>query len=373
MTEPHWRRDKAPVGRPDMAFVLPSFAGSGAERVLLNLLTGVLDRGANARLIAFTPDGPLRPQVPDASAPIILHRPRLRSAIVPLVRTLRQLRPGAVFSTLGYVNLALAAARPWLHRDTRLVLREANLPSLSLPNTPWPVAFRLGYRRLYPRADLVLATSDRMAQEFRRDFGLSAERLAILPNPVDVGTIRSAAASSVRHPGPGLRFVAVGRLVHQKGFDRLIPTMGQLPETTHLTILGDGPDREALAGLVAEADLAERITFAGYRADAPRFLAGADALLLPSRWEGMPNAALEALACGTPVIATPEAGGLAEVAAETNGGAVVLAKAGDVFAATAASMSPRADAGLRASLLPGRYDRAAVVDAFLRMVAGDGR
>lgn len=363
-------------GRPSAAagpaaFILPSFVGSGAERVLLSLFAGTLDHGVPARLIVFDADGPLARLVPPGAAVTVLHRPRLRSALPPLVGTLRRLRPAVVFSTLGYVNLALAAARPVLPRGLRLVLREANLPSLSLPNTPWPAAFRFGYRTLYRRADRVLATSQRMAGEFRRDFGVPADRLAVLPNPVDVAAIRAAAAPPERHPGPGLRLVAVGRLVRQKGFDRLPAVMAALPATAHLTIVGDGPDKASLAALAAQAGVAQRIVLAGYRTDVPRFLAGADALLLPSRWEGMPNAALEALACGTPVIGTPEAGGLVEVAAEA-GGAVTIAEAGDGFTAAVSRLHPPGDASPRASLLPAAYERGAVVATFLRLAGLTG-
>ncbi len=358
----------AAAARPSLAFVLPSFDGGGAEKVLLTLLAGAVERGVDARLVVFDREGPLLRLVPEGVSPIVLNRRRLRSALVPLVRTLRRLRPDAVFSTLGYVNLALAAARPLLAGGTRMVLREANLPSLSLPETRWPAAFRFGYRHLYPRADLVLATSDRMAAEFRRDFALPDHRLAILPNPVDVAALRAAAADPLRHPGSGLRLVAVGRLVHQKGFDRLIEMMADLLGTVHLSIIGDGPEREALARTVELAGLGQRVSLVGYRSDVPRFLAGADAMLMPSRWEGMPNAALEALACGTPVIATPTSGGLAEVSADAPPGAVTLADAGGPFAAAVERISPKAGGHLRASLLPRRYDRDAVVGAFLRVV-----
>ena len=279
----------APVAsRRSLAFVLPSFGGSGAERVLLGLLAGAVDRGVEARLVVFDPEGPLARLVPDGVSPIVLDRRRLRSALVPLVRTLRRLRPGVAFSTLGYVNLAIAAARPFLPRSTRLVLREANLPSLSLPEVRWPAAFRFGYRHLYRRADLVLATSERMAAEFRRDFALPDDRLAILPNPVDVAALRAAAAEPLRHPGAGVRLVAVGRLVRQKGFDRLIAMMANLPGPAHLSIAGDGPESEALAHGIETAGLTDRVSLVGYRSDVPRFLAGADALLMPSRWEACP-------------------------------------------------------------------------------------
>src|SRR3546814_18465284 len=90
--------------------------------------------------------------------------------------------------------------------------------------------------------------------------------------------------------------------------------MAKRPNDGHLTILGDGAERDALLRQAEALHLASTVTFTGF-VEAPwPYYAGADAFLMPSRWEGMPNAALEALACGTPVLATPEAGGLIELA-----------------------------------------------------------
>ena len=85
-------------------------------------------------------------------------------------------------------------------------------------------------------------------------------------------------------------------------------------------IFGDGPDRAALNALAAAEGRAEQVRIAPFTRDLPAALAGADACLLPSRWEGQSNVALESLACGTPVVATPEAGAIAELAAEAPAG-----------------------------------------------------
>lgn len=350
-----------PDCRVEIALVLPSFAGGGAERVALSLISGVTRQAA---VVVFDCQGPLRPLVPKGTRVHDLGRPRLRQAWPALLRWLRSSRPAVVLSTFGYVNLTLLAMRPLLPRGTRIVIREANTPSLALSRgrAPFPTVMRLAYRLLYPTADLVLCQHRAMAEEMCGDFGVSTQRIAVLPNPVDIGRLRTRAP--FRERGRGRRFVAAGRLTHQKGFDRLIGEFASLDEDDRLWLFGDGPDRAALCELARERGAAGRVRFAGFQPVPWRYYAGADALLVPSRWEGLPNVALEALACGTPVIATPESGGIAEVAAVAPRGAVTVAPWGDAFRREMLDVVPSAVDETRPSLLPKHHERDRVIERF---------
>jgi len=348
-----------------LIFILPSFAGGGAERVMVTLANGLHRRGHRIGLLVLDGSGPLRHLVAPGLPLHDLRQPRLRRALSGVIGFLRRLGPARVVSSFGYVNLGLALARPLLHRGTLLYFREANLPSLSLPAQPWPGLMRRGYRWLYPLAHRVIATSDRMAQEFLHDFRLPASKLRVIGNPVDTASLRMATPQ--RLSGPGLRAVAVGRLVPQKGFDRLLPLFAELPADALLILLGDGPEADRLKAQAASLKLGERVQFAGFREDAAGWIAGADCLLLPSRWEGLPNVALEALALGTPVLATPESGGIAEIAAAAPPGAVTIAALEHGFAIALTQLAPRPDTAapaLRDSLLPPAYELVPVLDAW---------
>lgn len=359
-----------------VAFVIPSFAGGGAERVML-ALAGGLDRARFApEIVVLDATGPWRALVP-AGVPVgDLGVPRIRRAIRPLVRLLRDRRPDVALSTIGALNLALLAARPFLPRATRIVVREANTPHRHAAGALGRAFYRRAYPRLYRRAARVIVPAAYLARELAEDFGVPAAKIALLHNPVDEAGLRAAALPLVRAPGPGPRYVAVGRLSPQKGFDRLIDLMAEADPAARLTILGDGPLRAELEAARDARGLADRVSMPGFAADAPRHVAGADALLLPSRWEGLPNAALEALALGTRVIATPEAGGIGEIAGLAAPGSVVVAPAGSAFRAAAAAVAPQPPAAPRPSLLPAEF-RPAIVHArfadMLAAVAGDAR
>ena len=345
-------------------FVLPSFAGGGAERVMLHLIER-LDRSQfSPSLIVMTSKGPLAELLPQDVPLIDLAQPRLRHAWPSLIGAIRSVRPRAVVSSHGYVNLFLLAGRWFLPFGTRVILREANMPSLSLPAGPKPSLMRWLYRSYYPRAHAVICSSHMMMGEMAGEIGVDRKRLYILPNPVDASVIREA-SNAVQIPEVcSKHFLASGRLTWQKGFDRLISLFADLPGEYRLTILGDGAEYPALQAICHRLGLSSRIKMLGFEDNPWLHYAAADAFLMPSRWEGMPNAALEALACGTPVIATPESGALAEVAVSAPKGAVTIAPWGKEFAAAMAATRGDALGWPRPNFLPPVHEPGSVARRF---------
>jgi glycosyltransferase involved in cell wall biosynthesis len=313
-----------------VAFVLPSFAGGGAERAVTNLVRALPRDRFDPSLVVLDGRGPLASALADRARVVDLGTPRLRYGLPRLRRALAELDPDVIVPTVRHLNLAVLGLRPLLPRGVRILPREANLSCGS------GALARALARLLYPTAERVLCPARCVAAEVRRRWAVPAERIGVLPNPVDVVAVRAAAAAPLRRPGPGRRLVAAGRLTAQKGFDRLIELVPRLAADDRLAILGEGPDRESLLAQASRLGVGGRVELPGFVAEPWRHFAGADGFLLPSRWEGMPNAALEALACGAPVVAAPEAGGIGELVEETPPGAVVLADVGDPFLAAIA-------------------------------------
>jgi glycosyltransferase involved in cell wall biosynthesis len=284
----------------EIAFVLPSFAGGGAERVALTLAGGLNALGFATSIIAFSDDGPLASSVPPGVPVHVLGRSRLRSAAPRLLRRLRKVRPDLVVSTLPHVNLLLGAMRSVLPGRTALLLRQSNMVARggSAPGRALALAYAFSYRR----ADAVVALTEAMRAELAGLTGLSPAAIHVLPNPVDVARLRAAGPYSLPRRHGGVELVAIGRLVAQKNTGGLLDALARVRTGWRLTILGDGPERTALGERAARLGIADRVTFAGFSDRPAALVRAADALVMASRWEGMPNAALEALACGTPVI-----------------------------------------------------------------------
>lgn len=339
----------------NIVFILPDFEAGGAQKVLLTLAAR-LDRATFTPIVVvFQAKGPFRSWLPPDIEVITLNRPSLRAALPLLPRALRRLQPHAIISTMAYVNIGLLLIKPYLGGGIRYLLREANTSRRLSQNMLGRAGYRLAYRFLYPRADHILCPAEFLADELHADFGISRQQLVVLPNPIDEDALRQAANPPRRIGGPGRRFVAVGRLKAQKGYDRLLNDFARLPGDSHLTIFGEGELRGALEAQIAALGLTDRVVLAGFEPRPAPWMAGADALLLPSRWEGLPNVVLEALACGIPVIATREAGGVGEIAVRAPTNAVTVVNSGPEFSDAMQAVAPRADLVLRRSLLPDLY------------------
>ena len=214
---------------------------------------------------------------------------------------------------------------------------------------------------LWRRPDCVIALSPAV-QRHLRETGVPEARIVVIPTAVDLGALAPLAAA----PGPrGPRLFAVGALTREKDHATLLEAFAivarQVP-AARLTVLGDGPERAALAGRAARLGLADRVTWPGEVPDAPAWIAGAALLVHPSRREALGTAVLEAMAVGTPVVACA-AGGLVDLLGDGHGrlvppgDAAALAAAGlDLLAAPA----PAAALARRAQERVREYDGAGV-------------
>jgi|GEM_PF-158769 len=349
------------------AGLLPSFSAGGAERVLVSLCAGLSSRDFETRLFVLSEDGKLTADMSEIGFVHTLGTGRLSQSVWTLWRMIRGFHRHVVFSSQAHLNIALLLMKPVLP-GVKIVVREANMPSLCLDSGHWPRWYKLVYGAALRLADAVIASSHQMKQDIETVFNVPAERVVTLYNPVDEGGLRRRACSPLRSPGGGPRFVAVGRLVRQKGFERLIDWFGEAPKDAQLDIFGEGPDHAQLEARIAQRGLTDRVRMRGFCQDPAPQIAGADALLMASHWEGMPNVALEALALGVPVIATAQSGAIAEIQAKASPGAVTIASDGAAFIAGLQAVALDGSGALRPSLLPAVFAGETVAHDFAELI-----
>jgi teichuronic acid biosynthesis glycosyltransferase TuaC len=203
-------------------------------------------------------------------------------------------------------GVAAAMLGRWLDKPVVLTARGSDVNVIA--NFPRPRA-----RMLWAmgRAARVITVSRALKQKLEA-IGTPAETIEVLPNGVDLDLFRPLAGRDSRENGPR-RLLIVGHLKEGKGHSAAIEALKSL-EHCVLVIVGDGPLRGILVDQAKKARVDHRVEFVGRvpHARLPERYNDADALVLLSEREGMPNVVLESLACGTPVIAT-RVGGVPEI------------------------------------------------------------
>jgi len=245
-----------------------------------------------------------------------LGAPRVRAGALRLLRLVWRLKPDAILSGMAHLNFAVLLLRPFFPRGTRAIVRQNATVSAALAFGDLPFYTRLLYKRLYRHADRVICQTEAMAEDLSKELGLAEERIAVLPNPVDMEGILAARSDPVEWGGTGPHLLAVGRLSREKGFDLLLEALRAVRERfpcADLTILGSGAEEAALRSACRSLGLEAAVRFAGHVARPYAYFPGATLFALSSRHEGMPNALLEAAAAGLPIVALPASGGIRDM------------------------------------------------------------
>jgi glycosyltransferase involved in cell wall biosynthesis len=361
-----------------ICFVIPTLTSGGAERVAVTVLSG-LDGSRHERVLyLFTTDNA-----------VYLDRvaPGIRVVVATQRSWLGRMRELAAF--LGEFNPDVVM--PFLsYFITAIAVRVAGVRSIVIFNQGTPTsgfladadfAWRRPWRRrlfamvtrvFYSSADAVVATSRGVADDLAANYGVPRWKIRILHNPVDLEAIAHQAGEPI---APELAadapvVAAAGRLAGVKNYPLLIAAIAELQPTLPVQawILGEGPDRSSLEKLAHERGVGSLVRFLGFQQNPWRFIARADVFVLTSTYEGFGNVLIEAMACGTPVVATASPG-TNEIITDGDNGLLVehdaraVADAIRLLLADRAKrdvLAARATAGVAHYALPSvaaRYDR----------------
>jgi len=178
-------------------------------------------------------------------------------------------------------------------------------------------------RLLYPFADRIIAVSHGIEDDLVENYGVAASKVATIYNPVDTGGIEDAARVPPSVDIPADFIVAVGRLVPNKNFAMLLRSYAAAKIESSLVILGEGAERSRLLALARELGIANKVHLPGFAANPYAILARAKFYVSPSNAEGFPNAMIEAMCIGLPVISTDCDSGPSEILQGTAGASKV--------------------------------------------------
>ena len=329
---------------PDVALFLPTACDDGGtERAMICLANGFSLQGLTVDLLVVSTEGPFLKDVSETVRIVNLRPVRgwvhyqkpycfyYFQLISQLATYLRRIRPRCLLSALNLYNFIAIFAHIFALSSTRLYVSERT----SVSKVAWPgKAFfqrilPLMLNCLYRRADRVLAVSEGVANDLVQFAKLKRDSICIIYNPVPVDFIAAEAKRPLTHPwfAPGQPpvLLGVGHLCVAKDFSNLLHAFALVrnKRPVRLVILGEGELRAELEALARELKVADDVTFPGFVVNPYAWMHRAAVFILSSRYEGLSNALLEAMASGTSVVSTDCPSGSAEILEDGKWGCLV--------------------------------------------------
>ncbi|MEE9295076.1 MAG: glycosyltransferase [Phycisphaerae bacterium] len=291
---------------PRIAYVITDMHTGGVPLHLLRLAVAMRERGYEPHVVSLAPPGAVSQRLRDEQIPTYAcdaDGPMDLRVFLRLARHLRRIAPGLVHSFLFHANVASRVAVPLSGHSPRKLITEIQTVETQRRwhLTVGGMTHRLGY--------CVVANSKAVLEHLHHRAHMARSRLRCIPGGVDLNRMRQA--PPIDPESVGIRsgssvLLWVGRLDPVKGLDELLDAFAEIAQETgaQLLIVGEGAYEQQVRRRITHNNLQHKVVMLGRRDDVPGLLRLADVFAFPSHTEGMPNALLEAMACGRPLVTT---------------------------------------------------------------------
>lgn len=291
------------IAEQKILIVVPHLNRGGAERILLNygksLVTG---NGLKVRVLVIGGQGPLYSEFKGLLDFEFLNK-KLSNSFIAYSRALRKNRY-SIIVTSHYTTALLVQVGQMCFGKSKHVARVPGSPVFERDTSYYGSFRRLLFGWSLRRSNIVISQTTQMKDEITAVFGVSEEKIMVIPNPIDADRLNRARPISFSRP----TVVAAGRLHHVKGFDLLIEAIHRVNkkgiQLDCLIIGSDVGQKASLLNIIQRLKLEDCIKILPDTEQLLNYIAGSDGFILSSRSEGMPNVLLEALHLGIPCVST---------------------------------------------------------------------
>jgi len=287
-----------------IVFVINSLTAGGAEHALVEMLAYLEDhlRGYTVHLVLLDVEEELHAVPPWVQKHVLNANFSFFWSAVSLARLLRHLAPAVTLSFLNRSNCVNVISSKLLKYPC--IISERTHPTTRFGTGLSAVITKAIMRLAYPRADQVIAVSGGVRDDLMANFGVHGAKIRVIYNPIDMDRICERALEAPSTNVPQSYIVSAGRLVPSKNFRLLIESYRSSGIDESLVILGEGEERRELERLVSSLGLDGRVILPGHMQNPYPIIGAARLFVSSSNLEGFPNALIEAMALGCPIVAT---------------------------------------------------------------------
>ncbi|MCX2449927.1 glycosyltransferase [Pedobacter sp. PLR] len=294
-----------PVPKRKVFFVLSSLASGGSERVFWNLAQGFNKSKFEVTIVILDASENCFSMDLDQVRFIDLKTKRASRSFFALYSVLKRERPYAVFSTTDHINILVSLVSLFLKIPV-LVARASNIPHELRLFEGSKFRFYEHFTGLsYKGYKHIVCQSEEMKQSLVNTYAVNPKLITVIGNPV----LQTLKVKEVKKRTKIYKLLVVARFTLEKGLDRLIDILADLPDNYHLSLVGVGVLKNEIIQKVKELGLISRVEFLGQISNTQEVMMQHDLMVLSSYTEGFPNVVLEALNVGLPVV-TFKVGGI---------------------------------------------------------------
>ena len=309
--------------RKKITFFISSFRAGGGEGAMIDIANALSRRNYNISFLAFVSIGEYYSRVDKNIKITAFNSRRMLLSLPKIVFYLRKEKPDLVITVDEHASIYILIAKKIAGVQTRIILRVGTTYSRlfsvykGIKNKSLPYFIRW----LYKYADGVIAVSKGIADDIISVASLMPERVVTIYNPKQLNLIKEQMSEKIEHPWIENKeipiIITAGRFRVPKNYELLIRAFAIISKNipSRLIIVGKGRDGEKLKDLVTMLNCGDKVSFPGFTDNPYAWMSKADIFVLPSLWEGMPNALLEAMACGIAVISSDCSSGPREILA----------------------------------------------------------
>ena len=281
--------------------VLPSYTTGGAEKVIWSYFKNFKNSKISLKLLVVNSKDPYDNLINKNI--INLNYSRFIYSIPKILSILKKENINVIISTFPNISAIFLLLKYLNLIKVKIIVRQPNIIEKSLNGNLKLFTLKIIYKFFIKFTDAAIVTSEFMRDEILK-YHLKNEKVFLIRNPISVEETRKN-ITPVRLSSNNLTLIFVGRLVYQKGIDRVLHLLAE-NKNIELIVVGEGNFKSKLLKKVKYLNIEGKIKFLGKILKPYDLVAGSDYFILPSRWEGLPNCVLESLALGTPVISTKQ-------------------------------------------------------------------